>query len=281
MVNYSAAFKLPFTSLNRSAALFFIAAVASLANVSYSITSEMLKNDAGRYSGQAIWLNLSAGLISFGIGLFFSVVLSGYSIRIAANAMRGKNEMPPFDNVPSLIGAGFKYMAALIAYTLPLLLIITLMALSAVAKPAVLLLSALVIFAAFLWLFFICYCGPMLLAHFARENRFAAFFELGKILKYSFTPAYFIPWLAAFGYSIGIGIPYIIIVILISFLSMISPLAMLLLVPFGALFTLILTPTVASLYGQAYREVIGGKAIATAAAPVRVKPKAAKGKSKK
>jgi len=193
--------------------------------------------------------------------LFFSTVISGYSIRIAANAMRGKNEMPPFDNVPSLIGSGFKYFGATLIYALPVLLFIILIVVAAATKSLVLLLFTGIIgvIVIFLWFLFMLYCGAMLLAHFAHENRFAAFFEFRKILKYSFTSAYFVPWMAAIGYSIGIGIPYIILAFIVGLFTDISPLAMLFLVPFSALFTVIITPTATNLYGQAYRDVIAGR----------------------
>src|SRR3989338_8415498 len=278
MVNYGVAFKLPFTSIGRSAALFFLAAVATLANASYSIISELLKNDAGQYSVQAILLNLSVALISFVVCLFFSIVISGYSIRIAASAVRGKNEVPPFDNVPGLIGSGFKYTVALLVYTLPVLLFIVLIIAAVAADSPVLLIFAVIVGAILmiLWLIFLVYCSYMLQAHFAHENRFGALFELGKILKYSFTIAYFVPWLAGLGYSIGVGIPYItiyFIIVVMTELLVISPFAMLFLVPFAALYTVILTPTAASLCGQAYGDIIGRKAAPVTAPPARVKPK--------
>ena len=269
MVNYSAAFKLPFTNLQRSAVLFLIVALTSLASTTYQVIKKVADGAAGPGSAHAPVL-LSARLVTVIVEIIFSMIVAGYSVRIAASAVRGKNEMPSFDNVPELAGKGFQYLAASLIYLLPLIAFLLALALAIAANSLGLLLAVAVFggFAMLVWAFFMVYSRPILLTHFAHENRFAAFFEIKKILGFSFNSTYFMAWLAAKGYSIEITIPYAIISITAGLLARFTtPYALFLLVPFVALYAVILMPTVTNLYGQAYRDITAGKHAATVVAP--------------
>ena len=273
MVNYGVAFKLPFTNMQRFAVLFLIAALASLAKTTYQIIQKIADGNAAPGSVHPP-IVLSAWLATFILEIIFSTILVGYSIRIAANAVRGKNEMPSFDNVPELAGKGLQYLAASLIYSSPLIAFLLGLTLAIAAKSLGLLL-AVAVFGGFLmliWAFFMIYSMPMLMTHFAHEGRFAAFFEITKILRISFNSTYFVAWLAAIGYSIGIAIPYAIISVMVGLLvRFTTPYALVIIVPFAALYTVILTPAVTNIYGQAYRDITAGKHAATTPAPAAPK----------
>ena len=269
MVNYGTAFKLPFTNMQRFAVLFLIAVLASLASTTYQIIQKLAEGNAAPGSAPSPVL-LSAWLVTLIVKIIFSTLLVGYSIRIAANAVRGKNEMPSFDNFPELAGKGFQYLASSLIYSLPLIAFLLGLTLAMATKSLGFLLAVAVFggFAMLIWAFFVIYSGPVLMTHFAHEGRFSAFFEITKILKISFNGTYFIAWLGAIGYSIGIAIPYVIVAVLVGLLAhFTTPYALVLVVPFSAFYTVILTPAVTNIYGQVYREVTAGKHAATAAAP--------------
>ncbi|MBI2141370.1 DUF4013 domain-containing protein [Candidatus Woesearchaeota archaeon] len=270
MVNYGAAFKLPFTNWRRLGALFLLVLVAGLP----SILLQMFKKDAISLVLTSGWAGLIAFYLAFFlVSMFLYMAISGYSIRIARHAAHGKNALPPFEKFLSLFAAGFKYSVALLIYSLPLVLLLVLsvfLLYTSFRLFGILLLVIAMPFAV-LWMFFIMYSGPMLMAHFAYENRFAAFFELGRILKYSFTMAYFVPWIVALGYSIALFIPYFVIVMIVALISYANPssaAANVLMSVLSGLYTVILTPTVMNLYGQAYHDV---KAASPAAAPAKAK----------
>lgn len=277
MVNYGKAFRLPFTNWHRLGAFFLLMALAGLP----AILMQMFKKDV-------VSLVLTSGLASFIaiyiafflVSMFLYTAVSGYSIRIASYAAHGKDSMPPFEKFLSLFAAGFKYITALIVYSLPLvlLLVLSVFLLYTPLRLFGMLLLVIAILFAVLWVFFMTYSGPMLMAHFAFDNRFAAFFELGKILKYSFTMAYFVPWIVALGYSIALFIPYFIVAMIVALISYANPSsasANILMLVLSWLYTVIAMPTVMSLYGQAYRDV---KAASPTAATAKAKEHA---KSKK
>lgn len=282
MVNYGAAFKLPFTNIGRSATLFLISGLASLANTSYQIVRKLATQGAVQDSSQTL-LILSVWFISILLALVFYSVISGYSIRTAANAIRGRNELPPFDKVPSLIGTGLQYFAAILIYSLPVIIFGLLIAVALAINSLILLMFAAVIggIAVILWFLLMLYAGPLLMSNFACEKRFAAFFDVRKILKYSFTSAYFVPWIVALGYTIGISIPYTIVAVFVSLLARISPFATLFLVPLAGLYTVFATPAVTNLYGQAYHDVVVGKRAETKPATAAAAGKAKRSASKK
>lgn len=281
MVNYRQAFKLPFTNWRRFWALFLISLFAKLSDSVDKNTLQAL----GVYLGPAAVL-LSLGILML-VVLFFAVLFSGYMVRVANGAARGKNEMPSFDDFSSLFAQGLKYIAGIVLYALPLVLIVgTVAFLGAAAMNAAL--FAIVIAAAISGVFLIVYMLPLAMVHFAFEKKFAAFFDFGRIFKYAFTGTYFVPWLVAIAYSIGISIPFLVLGAVIGFISLLIPYVLLLVVLLDAFLATILSPSVTSIYGQAYRDVTGMKGTAVPAptlpaAPTVAKPhhKAAKKKPKK
>ncbi len=261
MVNYGAAFKLPFSNWGRFAALFLLAFVTSGMSVSTSVISSLSKN---ALVGVALKL-LLVELALFVVTIFFSLITMGYTLRIVRSAAQGKNVLPSFDNFFSMIVPGLKYFLASLIYSIPFIIFIVIGAALVIwsiashsSGAAVIgIVISVPIFLA--WLIFAAYIQPMLMTHFAHENRFSAFFELRRCFKYAFTSAYFVPWLAAFGYSIAFFIPYFIIIMPLSLLTTATPLAALLTVPISALYSTILAPTVSNLYGQAYHDIRAGE----------------------
>ncbi|MEK6854359.1 MAG: DUF4013 domain-containing protein, partial [Nanoarchaeota archaeon] len=180
MVNYGEAFKLPFSNSRRLGAFFLLLVVAGLPAALMQIFQKGI-----------VSLVLASGLASFIavylafflVSVFLYMVVGGYSIRIASYAAHKKNYMPPFEKFSSLFAAGFKYVVALGIYSLPfvLLLGLSVFLLSTPLRLFGLVLPFITILFWVLLLFFITYSGPMLITHFAYENRFAAFFEFRKV----------------------------------------------------------------------------------------------------
>lgn len=261
MVNYGAAFKLPFSNWGRIGVFFLLALLASAVSEIFSMFVEL-----GRRAPAALGLqHVLLMFILIIVTLFFSLITTGYTLRIVGNASHGKNVLPSFEKFFSMFMPGLKYSLAMIIYAIPFLVVggvvfVLLLAGSTGNSSGTIVGGAMLLIPVVLaWLVFAVYLFPMLMAHFAHENRFAAFFELRKVLKYAFSSAYFVPWLAAFGYGIALFIPYFIIIIPVSVMSVVTPLAALLTAPVSALYTVILTPTVMSLYGQAYHDVTSGR----------------------
>ena len=267
MVNYGVAFKLPFTNWGRLGLLFLL---ASFAGISQLADKRILP---------ALGLNLAWALLIFLVAMFFSLVVGGYSFRIAGCAARGKNIMPQFEKFFWLVTPPLKYTIALIAYALPLIFFIGLTAfmLGMRLPLAGLLLMITTALFAIMWMFLLFYAGPMLVTHFAHENRFMALFELRKVLKYAFSAAYFAPWLAASTYSGALLVPFFIFAIIFGMASLVSPLLSLFIIPVSSIYTVIVSPTAMNLYGQAYHEITAGKketkGITVAAAAVSKKAK--------
>ncbi len=269
MVKFGEAFRLPFSNWRRLGVLFLLANLAG----------------AGSLVDKEIWAGLGWGLwallLVVPVALFFSWAVTGYGLRIAGLAIHGRNELPGFEKFFSLFITGLKYVAAMIIYgllfLLPLALAFVLIFVGASSNSAALALVGMLIAVpvGLLWLFFSMYIIPMLMAHFAHENLFSAFFELRKILKKSFTVSYFVPWIVAAAYSGALFVPLFAVIMVLASASIVFPLMNLLLIPPSALYTVIVTPTVMSLYGQAYHDV---KAASPAAASAKAKGHA---KSKK
>ncbi|MBI2175842.1 DUF4013 domain-containing protein [Candidatus Woesearchaeota archaeon] len=281
MVNYGAAFRLPFTNWGRFGTLFVLSLVISALSEATSIVSSLSKNTLVGFALKLFFVELAL----FAMMIFVYLIAAGYSLRIAGSATQGRNEFSSFENFFSLIVPGLKYFLAMLIYFIPFIIAMAIGfalaigdvvgASSGLAVAGVVLLIPILL----AWLVLAVYILPMLMAHFAHEGRFSAFFELRKVLKYAFTSAYFMPWLAVVGYSIALFIPYFIIALPISIISIAMPRAALLAAPVSALYSTILTPTVMNLYGQAYRDATaGGKAKTVAAATLVEK---AKRKSKK
>lgn len=261
MVNYGQAFKLPFTDLRRSGALLLIALVVSVKGLIDKDTFEFLGISLESAPVLPVLLGFGIALL---VILFFSIIFSGYLVRITSSAAHGRNLMPSFDGFGSLMLQGLKYFAGMLVYGLPfavMFVIWVVLILSGDALGGVLLLLPVLL----LWIFFFAYIIPMMTAHFSYEGRFAAFFELRKIFKYAFTTAYFVPWLVALAYSIGITIPSLIAGVLVGLLSLANPVLLLLVLPLDALTTVVLIPAVMNLYGQAYHEVRAASSLAATA----------------
>ncbi len=257
MVNYGAAFKLPFSNWKRVGVLFVLTLVISLLSEASSVISELGKNELGSITMKLLLVEL----VLFLVMIFFSIIESGYGLRIVRSASQGRSELPSFEKFFSLLVQGLKYSLATLIYFIPFIIAmiigVALVIGGAASHSAGLIVTGVVILVPILlvWLVFAAYVLPMLMAHFAHEGRFSAFFELRRTLKYAFTVSYFVPWLAAFGYSIALFIPYFIVLLPISLISIVVPVAALLIAPVSALYGTILTPTVMSLYGQAYYDV--------------------------
>lgn len=277
MADYGEAFKLPFTNWHRSCILFLLVVVAGLpADLAQVFPKGVLS--LAMASGLANFIALSIVFVIITVILY--IVISGYTVRLTSYASHGKNIMPPFEKPFALLAAGLKYAIALLIYALPLIFLLILLILL-LKGPGSLRIVGLVLLAfsvvfALVWSFFMFYSGPMLMAHFAYENRFAAFFELRKILKYSFSLAYFVPWVVAVGYSIGLAIPLLVLILPLALIAQFYPPANLLASIISAVYAVILTPTVSSLYGQAYRDVISAKPLAASAETRPAKPKRSK-----
>ncbi|MBI2143235.1 DUF4013 domain-containing protein [Candidatus Woesearchaeota archaeon] len=253
MVNYGAAFKLPFSNWGRIGIFFLLALFTSAVSEVFSMFGELGRRAPAALGVQHVLLIIFLAVVT----LFFSLATTGYTLRIVGNASQGKNVLPSFEKFFSMAMLGLKYFLAMVIYAIPFLAVggiafVFLFAGGSVGG-AMLLIPVILI-----WVLFAVYILPMLMAHFAHEGRFSAFFELRKVLKYAFTTAYFVPWLAAFGYGIALFILYFIIILPVSLISLVTPLAALLTAPVSALYTVILTPTVMSLYGQAYHDVTAG-----------------------
>lgn len=272
MVNYGAAFKLPFSNWGRFGALFVLMLVISTLSEATSAISSLRGNALAGFNLKL----LLVVLVLFLAMIFFSLIAAGYTLRIAGSAAHGRNEFPSFENFFPLIVPGLKYFLATLIYFIPFLIAMAIGAAliiggiaapsSGIAVAGVVLLIPILL----AWLVLTAYILPMLMAHFAHEGRFSAFFELRKMLKYAFTSAYFMPWLAAVGYSIALSIPYFIISMPIIFLSIASPLTALIAAPVSALYSIIMTITVSNLYGQAYYDVKSGEKAKGAVARLHV-----------
>lgn len=272
MVRFGEAFRLPFSNWGRLGVLFLLASLAGVGGLADKETFAGL--------GWSLW----ALLLILPVALFFSWAITGYGLRIAGSAAHGRNELPGFERFFSLLAAALKYMAAMIIYGLPFVLLLVLafvlIFVGVSSRSAALALVGVLIAVpvGLLWLFFSMYIIPMMMAHFAHENRFSAFFELRKILKKSFTVAYFVPWIVAVAYSGALLVPLFAVIMALAFASIVFPLLSLFLIPASALYTVIVTPTVMSLYGQAYRDV---KAVSASATATVVEKAKAHRKSKK
>lgn len=268
MINYREAFRLPFTNWKRAGILFIIGLFTNLINLLDEKTALLLGFP---------FVSGAVGLVIYVIAIFSSLLLAGYTIRIAGSAAAGRNELPSFANIPSMLVQGLKYIAAVIVYIIPLLVLFVIgIAANTLRSLAVL---ALIILAVFALVVLLGYVLPLVLVHFAHENRFAAFFELRKILKYAFTSTYFVALLVAAAYSFAAFIPLLIPFFMMLFAVGAVP-ALISMVLLGAVYTTIITPTTTSLYGQAYREVRGATVIVKPAAgkakPMKAAKKAAK-----
>lgn len=263
MVDYGAAFKLPFSNWGRIGIFFLLALFTSAVSEVVSMLLELVRRAPSALGVNHVLLILVLAIVL----LFFSLITTGYTLRIVANASHGRNVLPSFEKFFSMFMPGLKYSLAMIIYAIPFLVVggvavVLLLRGISLNSPGMIIGGAMLLIPIVLVsLVFAVYILPMLVAHFAHKDRFAAFFELRKALKYAFTTAYFLPWLAAFGYSIALFILYFIIVLPVTVISLVTPLAALLTAPVSALYTAILTPTLMSLYGQAYHDVTaGGKA---------------------
>lgn len=274
MVNYGEAFKLPFTNWRRFGALFLIWLFTNLNGlVNGSVNKSTLL-------ALAVYLGPAAVLLGLGIliltAVVFAALFSGYMVRVANSAARGKNEMPSFDDFLSLFAQGLKYVAGIALYALPFVLIIgVVMFFSAAAMNAAM--FAIVIAAAVFGVFLLAYVSPLAMVHFAVEKKFAAFFDFGRIFKYAFTGAYFVPWLVALAYGIGILILLLVLGTIIGFIFLLIPYVPLLVVLLDAFLVITVSLSTTSIYGQAYRDVTGMRGTTVPALPAAAavaKPKA-------
>lgn len=267
MVNYGAAFKLPFSNWKRMSILFFLYFLASLAIQATNLV--MYPEGQSLYGDTLPSVTVTSMILVFFfylVSIVVSLFVQGYGIRISGHAAQGQNVLPPFDNALGMLGRAVQYVLAIIIYVIPFAVLFTLLIAMMALFPnaltiaiGLLVLIPALIFAILFWV----YVTPMLTTHFAREKRFSALFEFRKAFKYSFRAAYFVPWLVALAYAIGIGLAYLIVYLPVMFLSFVVPVAGLILAPFSALYSAIITPTMMSLYGQAYHDIVSSKPTAT------------------
>ena len=174
--------------------------------------------------------------------------------------------MPPFGNFLSLAWLGMKLSAAMLIYASPILIGVIVAAFSKAFGLLILL----------FWIFLMVYLGPMITMHFAHENRFRALFELGRAFRWAFSKAYFMPWLVAAAFIIGVYALAFIAGAAIALFTLANPLIFwLIAVPLDALIAVIITPTATNLYGQAYRDItcMRGTAVPASSAAAKKKPK--------
>lgn len=261
MVNYGEAFKLPFTNWKTFGILCLIAAFGG--------TGGFIDKDIFELLGiQLSWASFSWILPVVLVSAFFGLLLMGYQLRVARNAVRGNNSMPSFDDIGALLRQGLKYWAATLVYLIPFVIVIlaitSLVMLRGRAVAGGILMLLLLIIIGIFWMGYI---FPVLVANFAYQGRFLAFFEVKKAFRIAFNARYFIPWLAVIGYSIGVYMPALILGVIIGLVALVSPLVILASIPFDAVATVIIGVTAMNIYGQAYHDIVSAKpAVATVAA---------------
>lgn len=255
MVDYKAAFKLPFSNWKRSGFLFLLVLIISLAQ---NVLGSSIGHDILPELAPFIVLSLVFSLA----GLLVNLFLAGYGIMISNYAIRGINELPPFENIGKIMKMGLQVFAFIIILLLGALIVLGIpigaLAFIGLAKSQVLsaILILLIVIIAIILFLFLLYLMPLLTANFSHKLRFSAFFEIKKSIRYAFTSVYFVAWL--------VSESYILLLILLSFaismptypprtpsLNLSVGLSVL-----GAAYSLLFF-TALSIYGQAYRKVAG------------------------
>ncbi|MBI2581220.1 DUF4013 domain-containing protein [Candidatus Woesearchaeota archaeon] len=287
MVNYGAAFRLPFTNWRRLLVLWALSSAVLL--VPLAATGRLLINI---FRLPAVPQLSLSGLEWAAIGLaivaafVLGLISFGYIIRVAGYAAEGRNVMPPFENVSGMLASALKYAMAAVAYTLlitlPYVIVFGVLALPiGLFKVMPVLLITIWTFA---WLIFSIYAVPMLITHFSHNKRFAALFAFGRAVKYSFTTAYFVPWIVAFGYAYGLGtlaymVAYFSIIASVvaasfsgQFTAGIVAVGLFVLVMYVFIYQIIYV-TSFSLYGQAYHDITSSKAASVAGKAKLPKPR--------
>ena len=266
MVDYKAAFKLPFTNWHRLFAYFIMVNLALFTPAFFfaKFYIEIIKSTGGiaptaAFSG----LNLSIVILSTLAFIIFGLAGTGYVLRVQSNASRGKNVLPTLDNISGLFTTALKFTVggAVYAIAINVLYFVTILCflLPGLLKLfGVLLLIPLI--ASFL---FAIYAIPMLITHFTSLNRFAALFDIRKAWKYAFTVTYFVPWLVSFGYSCLFNFAaYLVTIALVLILAFLK-FNLILGVSIGVvLFISVYSMaylTMVNLYGQAYYEVVSSR----------------------
>ncbi len=260
MVNYRAAFKLPFSNWKRTGLYFLISLFVSILS---QIVSVLM---GGNSPGEPV--ELSGSKILLIVLLYAPIILasfltSGYSLRIAGAATKGQNILPEFQNILGMMGRGFQYVVASIIYSIPFLFIlalsIVLMVAGGTSQSAMLVAigAILMVPLAIIGLLFFLYLFPLLVVHFSHQERFGALFSVGKGIKYAFTVAYFVPCLVALAFGFLVVIIYVALLVPTSLASLANPWLGLFEAPVTALFAIFTGITLWNLFGQAYREAAG------------------------
>lgn len=265
MTDYGAAFKLPFTNLRRLSAflaLWFLALVIP----AYVFIQIYLKlTVTGAFAAAISGTDLSKAFLSFIPLAIFWLAFTGYVLRLQGLAAKGKNVLPPFDNIAGLFTIALKYLAGIAIYVAMLYGAGILAAILFSLPGALKLLGVLIILPIIGVCLLAVYMMPMLLSHFASENRFSAFFEIGTVRKYAFTMAYFLPWIVSIGYNSIAGTAVYLAAIIVALPFM--PLGFLAAALAGLAVYIagysIIYLTTTNLYGQAYydasKKKSGGK----------------------
>lgn len=263
MVNYGAAFKLPFSNFRRSGLLFLVFLLSSIISQTTTFLQGPVSAEASVSVGRSL-ATLTLSLITMLLGLF----AVGYGFRIEAAAVRGQNVLPPFENITGMIGRGLQYFVAAIIYVIPFMIVllagILMVTGGAVAASVPLILAGVLLLLplSILALFFFLYIMPVIEVHFAVERRFRSLFALRTCFKKAFATAYAVPWLVATGYMLLLVLLYLIVYLPTYFASLAVPAIGFISVPFTALFSFLSLATTTNLFGQAYGVTRGTSAVA-------------------
>jgi hypothetical protein len=283
MVDYGAAFKLPFTDWKKFS-IFYLLVSISLAVPAFFfgkifvqlMTIQNPEDTAALFSGIDIGTLLLSGIVF----LVFNLLVTGYGLRLQANAANGRNALPSFNNIIGLLTIALKLTLGVGIYLAILMFVYLIIAMSFIVLPGLLkLIGVILIILVIAPMIISVYAFPMLIVHFASQNRFTALFEIKTALKYSFKLVYFLSWLIAFGYSYLVGMAaYLVAMIVFLALSPVNlMLAIIVALELYLISFWIVQVTKYSLYGQAYNGIAHKKAkVIQSAKPYRKKAKRSK-----
>jgi hypothetical protein len=268
MVDYAAAFKLPFIYWKR------FLGVLALSNIAYGIPAflyikfmipMMLSDSATAVIPKLTnndWLLLGIGIA---VMIPFAFYLGGYSLRTLSLASKGQNKLPDFGEIWPMVCLSLKGFAAILLYYLMMAVCFMAFILIFMMKNIILnIIFGIIAFFALLFIIFAAvYLGPMLMARFAAQNRLAALFEWKLAGKLAFNVKYLIPWLVSLGYNWGIYLVSYMLSMMFFVLLMVGGFNPAMIIPLEIYLAATMIPqfTVLNLYGQAYRDVSAVKTI--------------------
>jgi hypothetical protein len=178
------------------------------------------------------WKKLSIGAAAYIVpilNIILSLFVAGYLLEVAKTAK--KKTLPEWKNPGNLFVRGLAVLAIALIWNVPSLIIIGIVAGSAILAyanggSATLLISTIGIggLFAFLILLLTMYLAPVAIIHYAHKNTFSSAFEFKKIFAKAFTSDWLVAWLLAYVWYMVILIPATIVNLLLGF-TIIIPLA--------------------------------------------------------